>query len=167
MNRFGPKHNAGRNAEILRLFREGHTQSEIGRHFHASLGMVSGVIARARANGVMVERNAAVGDLRTVSAIAARAVEKRKREAAVPRFVQAVKPLPPVTSDPFEQRERRRLAFEQMTESKGCKFPVGDPLHSDFHFCCAPRSAASYCADHHAITHKASDPAMNVGRPRV
>lgn len=36
-----------------------------------------------------------------------------------------------------------------------CRFPLGDPLHSEFSFCGAPkRMGSAYCAEHHAICYQ-------------
>lgn len=118
----------------------------IGKSQRLGLSYKSGLRKeRAKAAKFMVRPN-----VRHQSSVALRAVEKRRREQPA----VSVPSLPTVTSDPYEQRERRRLAFEQMSESKGCKFPVGDLRAPDFHFCCAPRSAESYCDHHQAITHQ-------------
>jgi len=35
-----------------------------------------------------------------------------------------------------------------------CRFPLGDPRHADFKFCCAPKLGVSpYCEDHHRIAY--------------
>ena len=35
-----------------------------------------------------------------------------------------------------------------------CRFPLGDPRHADFRFCCAPKLGVSvYCEDHHRIAY--------------
>ena len=77
--------------------------------------------------------------------------------------------LPEASADPFEQRERRQLAFERMVESRGCKYPVGDPHKPDFHFCCEPRlDGKPYCDHHDWLTHvsgSATRQRISVSRP--
>ncbi len=60
-------------------------------------------------------------------------------------------------AEQIKGREGRRLAFQQMAESNGCKFPIGDPQQDGFHFCCAPRTWGSpYCDHHYSVTHQVS-----------
>ena len=43
---------------------------------------------------------------------------------------------------------------EKVCRLTGCRWPIGDPRHSGFSFCCAPTSAGSpYCEAHHAAAH--------------
>lgn len=163
--------NVERDEKVIAAYNSGTTNyTQLGMRFGMTRCAVSGVLRRGRDAGrckstlrinrveyrdpSLADPTAPKRSRRRSTSIALRAVEKVQREAPKPRLVIPVKLLPPVTSDPFEQRERRRLAFEQMTDSKGCKFPVGDPLESDFHFCCAPRIAGNpYCGHHYSITH--------------
>ncbi|MDY8108679.1 GcrA family cell cycle regulator [Fulvimarina sp. 2208YS6-2-32] len=49
----------------------------------------------------------------------------------------------------------RKLTLVQLTE-RTCKWPVGDPMHDDFHFCGNPsRDASPYCEFHAKLAFQA------------
>jgi GcrA cell cycle regulator len=48
----------------------------------------------------------------------------------------------------------RRLALTELTE-RTCKWPVGDPLKEDFHFCgCDANEASPYCNFHRRMAYQ-------------
>ena len=151
--------------------------SDLASRFQLSRNSIAGIVSRARLRGAITiagpgspigktTHGNCVG-LRRQRETPAREKPARRPKAArsepakpAPRpprvaIVAPVADLPEITGDPFEQRERRMLAFDRMVESRGCKFPVGDLQDADFHFCCAPRlEGQPYCPEHHALTHR-------------
>ncbi len=149
-------------------------------------GTVSGIVTRARANGQLPKAEPrTIGVAKTGTAKSPRAA-RSARPAAAPRRAQDRAPpartpaaplepfvLPPLPDIPYhaEGRERRRLAFEAMVDSRGCKFPIGGLDAPDFRYCCAPRDAnLSYCPHHQAIAHipgSSANARRSVSRPNV
>ena len=74
-----------------------------------------------------------------------------KNNKSAPRIPQSQEPLIPV-------RERKTMRTLQMND---CRWPIGDPQRSDFHFCGKPKVADfPYCELH---VRRAFQPA----RPRL
>jgi hypothetical protein len=166
-------------ADIIAAYNSGMTNyTELSRRFSTyeyplSRSAVGGIIDRARAKNLIMIPLFGNPIVRRASVQHARSAVRRNQKTASPKpkkstgggaamppkppAVVALVPvaaLPEVTEHPFEQRERRMLAFYRMVESRGCKFPVGDPHDADFHFCCAERlEGEPYCPAHQALTH--------------
>ena len=59
-------------------------------------------------------------------------------------------PPPPFHPGPVELGDNPVMALTWAS----CRFPLGDPRHADFKFCCAPKLGVSpYCEDHHRIAY--------------
>lgn len=65
--------------------------------------------------------------------------------ATEPHYVPASNVVVPIS---------RRLALTELTE-RTCKWPVGDPLKDDFHFCgCDANEASPYCNFHRRMAYQ-------------
>lgn len=55
---------------------------------------------------------------------------------------------------PTEERRGATRAVLSLAAGQECRFPIGDPKHPDFHFCCAkPAHDSRYCERHDAIVY--------------
>jgi len=61
----------------------------------------------------------------------------------------------------------KRLPIEKLTEHT-CKWPIGDPGHSDFHFCGhEARSGLPYCDYHARLAYHCADPGKRARKAAV
>lgn len=122
--------------KIMALWHSGLKQSAIVESLRDEfpdihVGQVKGACSRARKRGIKPRGTG-------------------RGQSVVPFVLPAALP----DTGGLEGRERRRRAFEHMVDSRGCKFPIGDPHSPEFRFCCAAKAAESaYCDHHHRITH--------------
>ena len=55
---------------------------------------------------------------------------------------------------PSEERRGATRAVLSLAPGQECRFPIGDPKHPDFHFCCAkPAHNSPYCERHDEIVY--------------
>lgn len=85
---------------------------------------------------------------------------RAQRAARAPAVIEeAPKTIEPMLLD------GQLVPFERATD-RMCRFPIGDPLNSDFHVCGhAPKLGSSYCESHHKICY--NKPVVRVREPRV
>ncbi|HEY4265047.1 MAG TPA: GcrA family cell cycle regulator [Micropepsaceae bacterium] len=80
---------------------------------------------------------------------------------AVPEDAAALMPLLPDIQPEFETQvpmARKKKFITTMTlTSETCKWPFGDPVSPDFHYCGhAPQAGRPYCSTHEAISRPSS-----------
>ena len=102
------------------------------------------------------------------NAIASR-IAGRQEDMAKAKAARKPKPEVEFEAEPFEAKAElfipveQRLSLLQLTEHT-CKWPIGDPLKPDFHFCGGhAEDGKPYCAFHARRAYHQVDP----GRPRV
>ena len=116
--------------------------------------------------GLSVTRNSVLGKLFRLGLLKKRPDGYKTRKPKEPRKTVLVpkisKPSIPIlfpqklrTSVPLGPPKSKFLSVLQLTNST-CRWPIGDPQHSDFHFCGhEPRDSSPYCAYH---ANKATQP---------
>ena len=63
----------------------------------------------------------------------------------------------PLTEKPGRKTGKRKLITTMMLTSETCKWPIGDPATSDFHYCGQPpQNGRPYCDTHDAMSHQSA-----------
>ena len=148
----------------IELFKQGKSQTEIGKKLHRSANSVAGKINRSRKSGVDFPR---------------RVIEyKKKKEPVAAKPKKAARKEPPKVVEapppPIEKVKRVRLklidsdtavTFAEL-EHHHCRYPMGDPRQSDFRFCgCNRLVGKPYCEAHAVIAGRQYVPSSRVGLP--
>lgn len=133
-------------ARLKELIALGWSAGMIGQELGLSRGTVCGKMYRL--------------DLRTKNSQGRQRVSGPKRPrgtpwAPVPVFVEpealpipsALLQLVVLAELPHERWRGAPWAVLNLQHDE-CRFPLGDPKHLDFRFCCALRKSRNYCADH-------------------
>lgn len=85
---------------------------------------------------------------RKVTQTIKRVAAKPAAPAPILEVTEAVDPPPEVV--PADQRK----TLHELT-AETCRWPIGDPMHADFHFCGAsPKGGAPYCASHSRMAYE-------------
>lgn len=139
--------------EIIRhlTFDKGLSSAAVGRYFHVSRNAVIGKLHRNQnqINGY-VKRGPKPG--------------ARKASGALPKIKVTVKYVPPPTPPPpllepvVLESSGLHVTMETVSD-KLCRFPVGDPADSDFHFCGhEPKTGRPYCEAHCVVAYQKPKP---------
>ncbi|MFB9950021.1 GcrA family cell cycle regulator [Rhizobium puerariae] len=156
--------------KLKRLWSEGLSASQIAAQLggvsrNAVIGKVHrlSLPGRAKAGGTVATNRSAAK--RTTSAPRAPNYASRVATRTVARAVGATVMKEEVEIEHFEEMEyvpaanvvvpiSRRLALTELTE-RTCKWPVGDPLKDDFHFCgCESPDSSPYCSYHARLAYQ-------------
>lgn len=144
---------------------------------HWEAGMTASQIAEALGQGV--SRNAVIGKAHRlglearpspvkVGEAAAAIIEAvvAAAEGAVSGFAAPVaKALPKRAPRPAAPVKPAKTTLLDLSE-KVCKWPIGHPGETDFHFCGKPAQASfPYCTEHCAIAYQAQLPRRDRSRP--
>lgn len=119
-------------------------------------GLSASQIARAMGG---VTRNAVIGKVHRLglSGRGAPARVSRPKRVTMPRPAfkpVLVKPLPAVVEEPVTLADGNHANVLTIRDSM-CKWPIGDPTQSGFHFCGRPTSpGASYCQGHARLAYQ-------------
>ncbi len=111
-----------------------------------------------------VTRNAVIGKVHRLG-LAGRATPARTERPRMQVARRAVRPRPPpVVQAPIIERDPIVDEFGRKTtvltiNDRMCKWPIGDPSTSEFHFCGHPPKASSPYCDAHSV--KAFQPAQS------
>jgi len=140
--------------QATRLYADGATAREIAISMGGGLTR-NAVIGRLTRVGVMGASRAALGTHR---------VKTRKSRAGMPSIgvgpvvVKSIIPSRPRPMlAPFTLPSLKSKSGNPILELRDdlCRFPVGDPMESDFRYCLAPgadnRTGRPYCDHHHAL----------------
>ncbi|CAN7158242.1 GcrA cell cycle regulator [Neorhizobium galegae bv. officinalis] len=157
--------------KLKRLWSEGLSASQIAAQLggvsrNAVIGKVHrlSLPGRAKAGGTVATGRSAAAK-RTTSAPRAPNYASRVTTRTVTRAVGATMVKEEVEIEPYQEMEyrpasnvvvpiSRRLALTELTE-RTCKWPVGDPLKDDFHFCgCESPDASPYCGYHAKLAYQ-------------
>lgn len=156
--------------KLKRLWSEGLSASQIAAQLggvsrNAVIGKVHrlSLPGRAKAGGTVATGRSATK--RTTSAPRAPNYASRVTTRTVARAVGATVLKEEIEVDSFQEMEyvpagnvvvpiSRRLALTELTE-RTCKWPVGDPLKEDFHFCgCDSPDSSPYCSYHARLAYQ-------------
>ncbi|MGK9054920.1 GcrA family cell cycle regulator [Neorhizobium sp. CSC1952] len=156
--------------KLKRLWSEGLSASQIAAQLggvsrNAVIGKVHrlSLPGRAKAGGTVATGRSAAK--RTTSAPRAPNYASRVATRTVARAVGATLLKEEIEVEAFEEMEyrpaanvvvpiSRRLALTELTE-RTCKWPVGDPLKEDFHFCgCDSPDNSPYCGYHTRLAYQ-------------
>ncbi|WP_105370538.1 GcrA family cell cycle regulator [Neorhizobium huautlense] len=156
--------------KLKRLWSEGLSASQIAAQLggvsrNAVIGKVHrlSLPGRAKAGGTVATGRAAAK--RATSAPRAPNYASRVATRTVARAVGATVVKEEIEVEAFEEMEyrpasnvvvpiSRRLALTELTE-RTCKWPVGDPLKEDFHFCgCESPDSSPYCSYHARLAYQ-------------
>lgn len=146
---------AAQREEILRMFDEGHSASQIARTIGDDLtrSAVCGIVYRARAAGAAITRS---GQPQHTLA----------RRTSRPAFVPPTWSVKAARARPHAATPDRAAPPPRLTEdgktigtlalsSSDCRWPHGDPRAADFHYCAQPKTEGEpYCAYHAARAEK-------------
>lgn len=104
----------------------------------------------SRSLGGGMSRNAVIGKVTRLGLSGAQARAERPRVAPVLRNTPMAPALAPVTEpEPPMVFEGGICATVETVSDRMCRWPIGDPLAEDFHFCGhAPRAGSPYCEPH-------------------
>jgi GcrA cell cycle regulator len=144
-----------RNAQLKQLWNDGLSASQI-----------------ARVMGGGVSRNAVIGRVHRMG-LAGRATPRRERPPAKTKEPRAMRPdtLPDPADGPALEpiiEDGGAVTTMKLTD-RHCRWPIGDPLDADFHYCGHPPASQSpYCAAHTRKAFQHTTPAQrrNVGTLR-
>jgi GcrA cell cycle regulator len=158
--------------KLKKLWSEGLSASQIAAQLggvsrNAVIGKVHrlSLPGRAKAGGGSVATNRAAAPKRATSAPRAPNFASRVVTKTVARPVGSTALKEEVEVEAYEEMEfrpasnvvvpiSRRLGLTELTE-RTCKWPVGDPLKDDFHFCgCEARDASPYCGYHAKLAYQ-------------
>ena len=156
--------------KLKRLWSEGLSASQIAAQLggvsrNAVIGKVHrlSLPGRAKAGGTVAAGRSATK--RTTSAPRAPNYASRITTRTVARAVGATVVKEEIEVDAFQEMEyvpagnvvvpiSRRLALTELTE-RTCKWPIGDPLKEDFHFCgCESPDSSPYCGYHARLAYQ-------------
>ncbi|WP_105381343.1 GcrA family cell cycle regulator [Neorhizobium alkalisoli] len=156
--------------KLKRLWSEGLSASQIAAQLggvsrNAVIGKVHrlSLPGRAKAGGTVATGRTAAK--RTTSAPRAPNYASRVATRTVARAVGATVVKEEIEVEAFEEMEyrpasnvvvpiSRRLVLTELTE-RTCKWPVGDPLKEDFHFCgCESPDSSPYCSYHARLAYQ-------------
>src|SRR5229473_7358737 len=134
--------------KIIELFKEGHSMGDIGNQLKRSRSAIAGRISRLRKklNGDVLKPRRGEPP------------KGRVKVVDTPSKPRLLIPNKELLSIP-KKRVRLRMIDDKTTEVTlqelelhHCRWPKGDPRHSDFRFCGAPRISESertpYCKEH-------------------
>ncbi len=145
---------------IIELFKEGHSMGAIGNQLKRSRSAIAGRIHRLR---TVLKDKLGEDDLKPRRGEPPKGRVKIVETPSKPRLSLHQQELTTLDDDasPFTPKPRVRLRMidENTTEVTHnelewhhCRWPKGDPRHSDFRFCGAPRISGSartpYCQKH-------------------
>lgn len=143
--------------EIIALWNSGLTAAEIGKKAGRTRSGVLSVVHRFQRRGVDVRK----GSLSSLKPKAVRVRAPRKPKATVLRAAPAVK-LIPIAAPPPPKTEFVSTveATEHVQAVDGCRYPIGNPRETGFHFCGNDRGDSvsffgggrPYCDFHTALT---------------
>ena len=123
---------------LTQLWADGFSCSEISRTF-------GGQVTRC---GVMGKVHRLGLPPRATTTRSANARTNRLPPTPRPKPIAVEPPLPVVEEDPITLEDGSHATILTITD-RMCRWPIGDPLASDFHFCGrSPRSGAPYCESH-------------------
>ena len=143
---------------VIRLYDEGKTYTEIGETIGRSRNAVAGLVKRIRDNG---PHKASPELANPVPKRYACRIPKPKHEPRIriSLITNTAKAGPTFRAEPRQPRLRLHLVTDATAvtlaelEPHMCKFPLGDPLLSDFRYCGGNRAneKSPYCVWHAKI----------------
>jgi GcrA cell cycle regulator len=135
---------------------------------HWQEGLSASQIAHALGN---VTRNAVIGKVHRLG-LAARATAprvSRPRLPTAPRFrARACQPVVMVIEqDPFRFEDGSFVTMRTIDKAM-CRWPIGDPMVGEFHFCgCGSKPGSSYCEAHAQRAHQPQKKRRAVEQPSM
>jgi GcrA cell cycle regulator len=154
-----------RTERFVRLYIDGLSCGEIAAEFGVTRNSAIGKSQR-----ILVHHDGAWKPLCEAYRRKPRGPGPNKRHKSAPRSIALLNRVERVVRGISEKLERPRVPvldpapegtiglsnIHQLTESN-CRWPIGDPLLPEFHYCGQHTFRAPYCAHHHAIAHRKSE----------
>ncbi len=152
--------------QIIELFKEGHSMGAIGNQLKRSRSAIAGRIHRLR---TVLKDKLSEDDLKPRRGEPPKGRVKVVETPSKPRLSPRHQELTTLDEDtsPLVPKMRVRLRMIDKNTSEvthnelkwyHCRWPKGDPCHSDFRFCGAPRISGSvrtpYCKEHTLLAGK-------------
>lgn len=129
-------------------------------------GATGGQIAKMLTEkfGEKITRNSVMGFLHRNFKGGGMTFKREKKAKEPPPLVKTIITLPKLTLvepvvEVIEEDDEDRYQPVVDLNFFSCRWPIGDPLESDFHFCGKPKGPrGSYCPEHHALAYRPAVP---------
>lgn len=137
--------------KLLEMYKNKCTLQTMVVHFKSTRGKISGLLHRARANGLVEQAHR--GQIAQPKSVAKEV--KPACEKVDPASVKVAKLVQRLAKQKSKRRVRLRLIESEHAvtfadlEPHHCRWPIGDPRNSDFRFCgCRRVIGKPYCEGH-------------------
>jgi len=136
-------------AQLKAMVADGGTAGSIAAEWGATRNTIAGKMDR-----LGLRRGRPPKESKRPRSVIRRHKKNRPIGPVMPVAVPTAPPPEPLPPPPFQpgpvELDNPVLALTHAS----CRFPIGDPRHADFRFCCAPKVGVSpYCELHHGIAY--------------
>jgi GcrA cell cycle regulator len=147
---------------VCEYYSDNHTMRETADHFQISRNAVAGILHRARKLGLYNVKPASLilpANKRPEGVEKPKRIRQKPRPQLAPnvlRSAEAAKKMFKVERVRLRLIEDEKLVTLEQLKPDMCKWPIGDPLRSDFRYCGAVRvdDKCPYCYRHMQMAHR-------------